>query len=446
MTNTIASSENPITAKWNKFWFEPQSPVAMGLFRIYFGIVILEDLLVHLYPDFGLFFLQNSLIPIKDMIALFWGRELLFDVMLLLPPGDQYIWATYWVLVAAAACLTLGFCTRFSAWVVFFLLMSFSSHFELNQNAGDNYLRIVAMCIALSNCGDALSIDNLIRSTRQDWRVTGFGAKLSAPWAQKLIMMQLTIAYFHAWYTKMKGAQWNDGSAVYYAVRYDDLIRFPLPHFIDQMWFYQLLTWGTLVIEFALWALVWQRSTRYWVLITGLALHLGIEYCMNLPMFEWVFMATYILFIFPEDLPRFWNWVKARITARFGEPYKLAYDGDCIFCVRTVGLIHRLDIFGRIRPIDFRQEERSELGDIDLERAEKEILIKTRGANPQWLGGFNAFRFMCARLPLIAILTPFLYLPVISQLGEAVYKIIAANRMTILGGRCDHQSCKLAVG
>ncbi|MBS1995308.1 MAG: DUF393 domain-containing protein [Cyanobacteria bacterium SZAS LIN-2] len=157
-------------------------------------------------------------------------------------------------------------------------------------------------------------------------------------------------------------------------------------------------------------------------------------------------MATYILFIFPEDLPRFWNWVKAQINARFGEPYKLAYDGDCIFCVRTVGLIHRLDIFGRIRPIDFRQEERSELGDIDLERAEKEILIKTRGANPQWLGGFNAFRFMCARLPLIAILTPFLYLPVISQLGEAVYKIIAANRMTILGGRCDHQSCKIAVG
>jgi predicted DCC family thiol-disulfide oxidoreductase YuxK len=443
-------SENHITAKWNKFWFEPASPVAMAIFRILFGLIVLEDLLVHLYPDFALFYLKNSLVPINDMIALFWHRSALFDAMLLLPPGDQYIWATYWVLVAATVCTILGLFTRVSSWIVFFLLMSFSSHFELNQNAGDNYIRIMAMGVALSNAGDALSLDNLIKSLRQDWRVTGFGARLSAPWAQRLIMVQLSIAYFHAWYVKMKGAHWNDGTAVYYAVRYDDLVRFPIPHFLDQLWVYQILTWGTLVIEFALFTLIWFRPTRYWVLLTGLSLHLGIEYCMNLPMFEWVFMFTYILYLYPEDLSRSWTYIKALIVSKFGEPYKLAYDGDCLFCVRVVGLIHRLDVFGRLRPVDFRADEKSELGEIDLDRAEKEILINTRKKDKSdkenkgtWLGGFQAFRFICARLPLLAILTPFLYLPVVAQLGAAIYSIVAANRQAILGGSCSHESCKV---
>ena len=436
-------SPNPITVKWNKFWFEPTSPVAMGIFRILFGLIILEDFVVHLLPDFALFYLTNSLIPIKDMIGLFWGPELLFDAMLILPHGDQYIWGTYWVLVIAAVCLTLGLFTRFSAWTVFFLLMSFSSHFELNQNSGDNYIRIVAMCVALSNCGDALSLDNLRKSLRKDWRVTGFGARLSAPWAQKLIMVQLCIAYFHTWYCKIKGDHWNDGTAVYYAVRYDDLIRFPLPHFFDQLPVYQVLTWGTLLVEFSLWSLIWFRPTRYWVLLIGISLHLGIEYCMNLPMFEWAFMCTYILFVYPEDLTRTWNFVKMSIGRKYGGPYPLAFDGDCIFCVRTIGLLHRLDVFGRLRPIDFRHEQSQldDLGGFNYERAEKEILLRTRSG--EWLGGFKAFRFMCWRLPLLAILVPFLYLPLISQIGEAVYKTIAANRQTLLGGVCDHESCKV---
>lgn len=255
--------------------------------------------------------------------------------------------------------------------------------------------------------------------------------------------MQLCIAYGHTWYCKIQGDRWNDGTAVYYAVRYEDLVRFLLPRIFDQLPVYQILTWGTLVIEFALWTLIWYRPTRYWVLLAGLSLHIGIEYCMNLPMFEWVFMFTYFLFIYPEDLSRSWTYVKTWIECKFGEPYKLAYDGDCLFCVRVVGLIHRLDIFGRLRPIDFRAEERTELGDIDMDRAEKELLVKTRKG--EWLGGFYAFRFIAWRLPLIAIIAPFLLIPGVAQLGEEIYKFVAARRQFILGGTCSHESCKVAI-
>jgi len=419
---------------WNRFWFEPTTPVAMAIFRIALGIILLENMLIHLWPDFDLYYGNNSLIPIKDMMSLYWHNSYYFDLMAALPADDRYIIGAFWVMVAATVMMTLGLCTRVSSWVTLLLLMSFGAHFQLNQNAGDNYLRLATMCLALSNAGDALSLDNLIKATRQDWRITGFGARLSAPWAQRLLQIQLCIAYGHTWYSKMEGSMWNDGTAVYYAVRYDDLMRFPIPHIFDQLPVYMILTWGTLAIEFALFTFIWWRPARYWVLAIGISLHLGIEYCMNLPMFEWSFLFTYLLFIYPEDLSKSWSWVKTKLREQFGEPYKLAFDGSCILCIRTIGLIHRLDIFGRIKPLDTTDKDNNEeleQAKLDRTRAEKEILLQKRDGN--WLGGFKAFRFISLRTPLLWPLAPVLYIPIVSFIAELVYKAIAANRKVILG-------------
>jgi predicted DCC family thiol-disulfide oxidoreductase YuxK len=418
--------------RWNTFWFEPTSPVGMALFRIVFGIILLEDMLIHILPDFDLFYTKNSLVPISDMISLYWHNDRLFDALLLLPPDDKYILGAFWVMVTATVFMTIGFFTRTSSWIAFLLLMSFSSHFELNQNAGDNYLRIVTMCVALSNAGDALSIDSLLKSLRTDWRVTGLGPRISAPWAQRLIQLQICIAYFHTWVCKMEGETWNNGVAVYYAVRYDDIIRFPLPHFFDQLPVYFVLTWFTLVIEFALWNFIWWRPTRYWVLLAGLALHLGIEYCMNLPMFEWAFIFTYILFIYPEDLTRIWNRLKAELVRRFGEPYKLAFNGSCLLCVRLVGLIHRLDIFGRIQPVDINDKDATQiLTGLPQDQAQQKLMVKDGKGN--WLSGFPAFSFMTLRMPLLWPAAPVLGLPVLNLIGQMIYGLLMSTRKFIMG-------------
>lgn len=72
--------------------------------------------------------------------------------------------------------------------------------------------------------------------------------------------------------------------------------------------------------------LIWWKPARYyWVLLAGLALHLGIEYFMNLPMFEWNFMFTYLLFIDPQDMVKVANKAKAYITLKFGAPLIVAF-------------------------------------------------------------------------------------------------------------------------
>ncbi len=423
---------------WNKFWFEPTSPTPMGLFRIFLGLVVLQCLIIHLWPDWKLYFSEHSIIPIDSMMTKYWGpQDPYFDLMLLLP-GDQSKIIFFWVIVAAAVFMTLGLFTRTSSTIVFLGLLSLDSHFELNQNAGDNFVRIACLLTAFSQAGKAYSLDNLIRSLREDWRVNGFRPPLCAPWAQRMFQVQLAVVYYHTWICKMMGDRWNDGTAVYYATRYDDVIRFPVPFLFDNLFVCQILTWGTLVIEFALFTLIWVKPLRYWVILTGLALHLGIEYSMNLPMFEWMFMFSYITYIYPEDLTRTMDKIKAFITAKYGPPTPVAFDGDCQFCVRTVGFLHRLDIFGRFEFLDFRDGEVRQRLNIPLERAEKEMLLKAKN---DWVGGFDAFRTMSLSMPLLWLAVPLLWVPGVSLIGQMLYSMVAANRQLILGGKCDEKVC-----
>jgi hypothetical protein len=92
--------------------------------------------------------------------------------------------------------------------------------------------------------------------------------------------------------------------------------RFPVPTF-HHLFIYQTLTWMTLLIEFALGALVWFKELRYPVLLAGICLHLGIEYAMNIPLFELMAMATYINFVEPEDLTRMWDWTRNLMGRHF---------------------------------------------------------------------------------------------------------------------------------
>ena len=71
-----------------------------------------------------------------------------------------------------------------------------------------------------------------------------------------------------------------------------------------------------MAIEFALGVFVWFKELRYPVLLLGLLLHLGIEYSMNVPLFEWALLSAYVLFVDPADLQRAIQWVRGRFRIR----------------------------------------------------------------------------------------------------------------------------------
>jgi predicted DCC family thiol-disulfide oxidoreductase YuxK len=415
--------------KLDSWFFTPTSPTPMALARIFIGLVVLQDLVIHLLPDFALYYGDHAILSTPALLTKYWGFQSFFDLMLVLPSGEHWRLLFFILLIITAFFMTIGLWSRFSMVFVWLGLMSLDSHFELNQNDGDVFLRLAVMILACSNAGDAFSIDNLLRAFRQDWRLTGFGPRLSSPWAQRWLQLQLAFVYSQTFFAKLSGKHWIDGWAVYFASRYDDCQRFMLPVVFDTPFIVKSLTWGTLLIEFSLWTLVWFKELRYWVLLSGILLHMGIEMTMNLPMFEWVIMFSYFAFVEPEDLAKVMNYLKAKIHSRFGAPVLLAFDGNSISCVHAVGVLHRMDIFGFLEAIDFRNPGKFKSA-LKFDKSDNSIFLQNKKV---WLRGFDAFRWLSLRLPILWIIVPFVLIPPFSWLMKQIYVILSRESHLIFG-------------
>jgi hypothetical protein len=103
---------------------------------------------------------------------------------------------------------------------------------------------------------------------------------------------------------KLRGSYWIDGTALYYAVHLAQYWRYPVPYVFEHLWTIKLMTWGTLLLEFALGTLLWIKELRYPILIAGALMHLGIEFTMVVPLFSWLMMIGYLTFVESQHLER----------------------------------------------------------------------------------------------------------------------------------------------
>ncbi len=425
----------------DKFFFAPYSPYPLALFRIAIGVLMLDTVLLHLMDDFTLYYGPNAVLPVSSLAKNWWRFDPTLDIMALLPQQSFSAFSSYFVVFCLVAFfVTIGFLTPYMVPVSFLMLLSMHRQCPFNINGGDAMMSLSLFLLSFARSGDALSLDNLIKGLRQDWRQTGLAAPPSPAWPLRMLQLQLVLAYFDTFLWKFTGTKWLDGSAVYWATRMHEFVRFPLPVFLDNAYFLRILSWSTLAIEFSLFTLVWFRETRYAVLIAGLCLHLGIDLFINLPVFEWVFISMLVLFVYPEDLAKAAAFVRHRMAVKFGPPRILTFDGHCLLCIRATGILHRLDILRRVDFVAFTDENnRSRLESLDYERAEKEMLLASGNI---WIGGFLAFREIAPCFPLFWPLVPLLHLPGMTTLGDTLYRAVASRRYLLLG-RCEDGYCRV---
>ena len=291
---------------WNEFFFAPRSPTPVCLFRVLFGLLALGDFAL-LRPDWLAWFGTRGITTLDTMHRLEPGRRI--DLFTLLS-SDLQVNVFFWFAVIAAICLTAGFLTRASSIAVFLCLVSINERALYAMNSGDSLLRVTGFWLMFAPAGAAFSVDRLIRLRRgkEPTRIS-----LHAPWAQRMIQIQLSLVYLATFWQKTLGSTWIDGTALYYVYQLDQFHRLPVPSFLQDPAFVRLQTWVTLAIEFSLGALIWFRELRYPLLAIGLALHLSLEYSMNIPLFQWIILSVYVTFIEPEDLARAWRWIQARV-------------------------------------------------------------------------------------------------------------------------------------
>ena len=279
---------NELAERWDRFWFAPAATSTIAVFRIAYGVIVLLWATA-LSFDASTFFSPSGVLPSQSSPGLRWG---LFAWL----HSSTAVTVLLVALFASAVCVIAGYHSRLATAATFVLLVSFTRRNPWVFNSGDALIRNFGLFLALAPSGAALSVDR--------WRATGgdiWRFPLRAPWALRLIQVQVSFVYLFTVWAKARGAHWIAGTAVAESLRVGDIVRFKIPYGVtNSLLLANLLTYGTLLIELSLAILIWNRKLRPYVIAGGIALHLFIELTFALGFFSMIMIASYIAFV-PED-------------------------------------------------------------------------------------------------------------------------------------------------
>jgi uncharacterized membrane protein YphA (DoxX/SURF4 family) len=295
----------------NEFFFRKEPVQGIALFRVLFSLILIANALL-LIPN-----LQDFYGPRGMVEAVSPGSFHSLSLFYFFPVTQGSVYAVFAAHLLAALLLLLGLFTRTAAFFAYLTMISFHQLNYLILNSGDTAMKLVLFLLVFSHAGEAFSLDRWLRVRKE--RTPG-PPRLRAPWAQRLLQLQVAFLYFSTTFLKFDGEGWANGNAVYYTSRLWDFERFPVPFVFDHLWSMKIMTWFSLFLEGSLGTLIWFHPLRVPLVIIGILFHLVIEYSMNIPIFEWVMMSLLVSMLEPRDAYAFCNgcirWIQ-RARGRF---------------------------------------------------------------------------------------------------------------------------------
>ncbi len=288
---TVSAVKTQIVAGWNRFFFEPIPAYSLGLFRIAYAAMLLVVLAL-LLPDVPVWYGEEGVLPAASASGMLDAPR--FSLLTWFPQSDLAVYAVFGCAFVAAGALLVGFWTRWASIAVWACMVTLHHRDVYLLNSGDHLLRTLSFLLMFAPAGAAFSLDRRRRIRRG---IESRGVPMIVPWAQRMLQLQLCILYFDSVLWKLTGSHWLDGTAAYYVSHLDEFRRFPVPAVFTTLWFSRFATWFALATEASMATLVWVRPLRRYVLCAGIALHLGLDYSMNIPMFQWIVLASFCLFL-----------------------------------------------------------------------------------------------------------------------------------------------------
>jgi predicted DCC family thiol-disulfide oxidoreductase YuxK len=194
-----------------------------------------------------------------------------------------------------------------------------------------------------------------------------------------------------------------------------------MPH-----WAYTVMGIVSLIVELGAFAVLFSRLARMVLPLILAGMHYGIIVVMAIPFWDLIWIQAVFY-----DWRKIRLWVAERIR-RKRAPWVLLYDSYCPLCRRTVGLLAGMDLFKRVNYQSFRTTDFDAFNALhrvntNKKWADEEMLLVRDG---KVYGGFDAYRQMSTMMPLLWALAPFMWLPGVSHIGRAIYKWVAARRLS----------------
>lgn len=377
----------------------------------------------------GLFRIAFGLVIVQEIIFLFFFRHLIFDLTPFLDRASTVIHIILIVWGISAVFLTIGLHTRINAllnyifWVMFVV---FTNMWEDFDGGFDQLVIGSSFLLIFIPTERAFSIDNLrLRLAQfkpnQNWQPPRVVPILSY---LIIVFFSLELLYFDSLIHKVFADHWLNGMGAW--------LPASMPYYmsaLDVSWLlnqkHLMQFTGYLILAFQaafMFVFIW-RWTRIPILLIGSSFHLGITLMLNIYPFGLVMLAHYILLV-PFSL---WRWIGNKIRAN--KP-RLAvyYDEDCPLCRRTVVTIQHFDI---ANAIDFKGLQSCAVNQPLLANIDQTELLKDLYAVDQNNRLHTGIDTYLQILKAMGYLAPFAYLisiPGIYHIAKIIYRKIADNR------------------
>lgn len=275
--------------------YAPRDTRVCAALRIGYATLLLINALVWA-PDLDLWFGEDGVLPYAA------SREVVdrdtLTLFALLPTTRFALWFSYLAFISQIAFLGIGYLTRFQAVCTYVWLVSFQHRHMMLFDGEDNVFRLLGLCLVFMPAGARWSVDAWMRR-----KFRGEAPVTAAPaWGMRLAQVQMTTVYASTVCLKLTSQDWRGGDALYYVARLDDLYgRFPMPTWLfETPTAYHLATWAVLACELFIPVALWLPRLRVVALVLAASLHLGLDYAMNLFLFQWIMLLGLSSFLQPQ--------------------------------------------------------------------------------------------------------------------------------------------------
>ncbi|WP_217136376.1 HTTM domain-containing protein [Leucobacter chinensis] len=221
-------------------------------------------------------------------------------------------------LILVVVLFLIGWHTRIMTFVLLVMLVSLQANNPYVLNGGDTLMRITLFFMLFANLGEFYSLDARRRSrallagkSKRAW-VPAHVSNAAHNAALILGCFQIVVVYVTSGVWKLVGDEWLDGTALFYALRLDVFMAYPMVN--ELIWQSSLVIYVATFI--ALWVqtlfplmILW-RPTRIFALASLIFMHLGIAVLLGLWPFSLAMIALDMLFVRDASWVSAFAWVQ----------------------------------------------------------------------------------------------------------------------------------------
>lgn len=230
------------------------------------------------------------------------------------PHDIEHAYAVLLAYVIVSLLLMFGVFSRVCCAALWYLQLSVAHRNPLITSDADMVFGILLFIGMFLPLGRRWSVDAWIARRLAIWWPTLFDRErrqLPSVWSARLLQLQIAMIYGMTAYSKVQEDVWLEGRAIRGFLAMPTYATWPMWH--DHWPFMKPLTWGTLAFECAFPLLIWFRPLRPWLLLAGIAFHVGIDVLMQVPLFSWTMICAYIMFVPDETTERWMNALEQKI-------------------------------------------------------------------------------------------------------------------------------------